>query len=195
MNEVPSDIVEACRRGDAQAFETFVKLTEKQIFSLVFRMVGNREDAADVVQDAYLKAWKGLKSFRGDAAVTSWLYRVASNAAIEFLRKRNRLAEPVEPERMNEIEAPLESPSSIEGTDVEAALARLPVAYRTVLVMRELYGMSIEEIATQMKSTTGAAKVRLHRARLRLADEMRALNESDNESDVVVPILREKRSS
>ncbi|MHB8512638.1 MAG: RNA polymerase sigma factor [Actinomycetota bacterium] len=188
MVEIPSHIIEACRQGDEQAFEALVRATERQTYSLVFRIVGNRDDAADVVQDAYLKAWRGIKEFRGDSAITSWLYRVASNAAVEFLRKRNRLAEPIEPDRMSEmIEAP-EQRSDVDGSDVEAALARLPAAYRAVLVMRELYGLSIEEIAKQMNATNGATKVRLHRARLRLAHEI-------SRSADVIPINREKKTS
>ncbi|GAC1415256.1 MAG: sigma-70 family RNA polymerase sigma factor [Actinomycetota bacterium] len=188
MVEIPSHIIEACRRGDAQAFEVLVRATERQTFSLVYRIIGNREDAADVVQDAYLKAWRGIKEFRGDSAVTSWLHRIASNAAIEFLRKRSRLAEPVEPERITDLASVSDTPIEIDPSDVEEALARLPIPHRAVLVMRELYGMSIEEIAEQMKVTTGAAKVRLHRARLRLADELR-------HTGVVVPINRGKKSS
>ncbi len=159
------------------------------MFSLVFRMVGNHDDAADVAQEVYVKVWRSIRNFRGDSAFTSWLHRVASNAAIEFLRKRGRLAEPVGPERMAAMEQPgdAEMPQ-VEPSDVEAALARLPPVHRAGLVMRELYGMSIEEIAKQMGTTTGAAKVRLHRARLRLADELR-------NTGVVVPIKREKRPS
>lgn len=188
MVEIPLDLVEACRRGDAQAFEEFVRLTEGQVYSVVYRIVGNHDDAADVAQEVYLKVWKAIRHFRGDAAVTSWLYRVATNAAIGSLRKRKRIADPVEPERLADIEAPAQHQPALEDGDIEAALARLPAAYRTVLVMRETYGMSIDEIAKQMGSSNGAAKVRLHRARLRLADEL-------ERAGVVIPINREKKTS
>ncbi|HVL90405.1 MAG TPA: sigma-70 family RNA polymerase sigma factor [Actinomycetota bacterium] len=180
--EIPPDLVEACRRGDVKAFEALVRATERQVYTVVYRIVGNHDDAADVAQEVYLKVWKAIRQFRGDAAVTSWLYRVATNAAIASLRKRGRLADPVEPDRLAEIEAPAVTPA-VDTGDVEQALTRLPAAYRTVLVMRETYGMSIEEIAKQMGSSTGAAKVRLHRARLRLADEL-------ERAGVVVPLQR-----
>lgn len=187
MVELPPDCIEACRRGDAEAFETLVRATQRQIYSLVYRIVGNHDDANDVAQEVYIKVWRAIRDFRGDSEITTWLYRVASNAAIGFLRKRGRLAEPYEPERLAAVEQPPEPPE-VDPADVEAALKRLPPAYRAALVMREMYGMSIEEIAKQMGQTVGAAKVRLHRARARLAEELTS-------SGVVVPIRRERRSS
>lgn len=189
MAEISSEVIEACRRGDAQAFEALVRATERQVYSLVVRIVGNRDDAADVSQDVYVKVWRAIRNYRGDSAFTTWLHRVATNAAIEHLRKRGRLAEPVEPERIAELERPGETLEAVvEQSEVEAALARLPAAYRVALVMRELYGMSMEEIADQLGSSVGATKVRLHRARLRLAEELQG-------NGTVVPMRREKKSS
>lgn len=187
MVEISPDLVEACRRGDAEAFEQLVRATQRPVYTLVLRIVGNHDDAADVAQEVYVKVWRGIRHFRGDSAFSSWLYRVATNAAVESLRKRGRLAEPVEPERLAAVEVPVRE-APLDADDVEAAMARLPAAYRAVLVMRETYGMSIEEIARQMKCTSGAAKVRLHRARIRLADEL-------ERAGVVVPLHRGRRSS
>jgi RNA polymerase sigma-70 factor (ECF subfamily) len=187
--EIPSDLIEACRRGDAQAFEALVRATQQRVYSLAFRIVGNHEDASDVAQEVYVKVWRAIRHYRGDSAFTTWLHRVATNAAIEHLRKRGRLAEPIEPERMAQMEQPApEREIVVEQSDVEAALERLPAAYRVALVMRELYGMSMEEVAKQLGSSVGATKVRLHRARQRLAEEL-------EKSGTVIPIRREKKSS
>lgn len=189
MVEIPSDLIEACRRRDAQAFEELVRLTERNVYTLVFRILGNHEDTVDVAQEVYIKVWRSIGGFRGDSAITTWLHRIATNAAIEHLRKRNRLAEPVEPERLAQMEEPVEqSETAVDPSDVEAALARIPTAYRVALVMREMYGMSMEEVAEQLGSTVGATKVRLHRARLRLAKEL-------ERSGTVVPLRREKKTS
>lgn len=180
--QIDADVIEACRRGDSDAFERLVHQTKRGVYSLVYRIVGNHDDAADVTQEVYLKVWRQLRSFRGDAAFGTWLWRIASNEAISHLRRRGRLAEPVEPERIAAWEAP-PAPAPVETGEVERALARLPAAYRTVLVLREMYDMPMEEVAKQMRTTVGATKVRLHRARNRLAAELAG-------NGVVVPLRR-----
>jgi RNA polymerase sigma-70 factor (ECF subfamily) len=184
--QIDADVIEACRRGDSDAFERLVNETKRSVYSLVYRIVGNHDDAADVTQEVYLKVWRQLRSFRGEAAFGTWLWRVASNQAISHLRHRGRLAEPVEPERLMAWEAPAAA-TPVDTGEVERALARLPAAYRTVLVLREMYDMPMEEVAAQMKATVGATKVRLHRARNRLAAELAS-------DGVVVPLRRPETS-
>ena len=185
---IDATLVEAARRGDQGAFEALVRETHRSVYGLVYRLVGNPDDAADVMQETYLRVWRGLRSFRGDATFDTWVYRVAANAALSHLKKRGRDPEPVDPADMAPLEKPVPEPE--EPLDVEAlerALPKLPAAMRTVIVMKDMYGFSLEEIAKQVGATEGAVKVRLFRARRRLTELMYG-------SHVVVPLRRKKAS-
>ena len=180
-------LVEAARRGDSEAFEALIEQTHKAVYGLVYRLVGNHDDAADVMQETYLRIWRSLRSYRGDAAFATWAYRIAANAAMTHLKRRGREAEPVDPADLAPLEqaVPVEEPLDSEVLD--RALAKLPTPMRTVLVMKDVYGFSLAEIAKQVGATEGAVKVRVFRARRRLAEELYG-------NDVVVPMRRKKTS-
>jgi len=187
--QIDGTVVEAARRGDAEAFEALVRQTHRSVYGLVYRLVGSHDDAADVMQETYLRVWRGLRSFRGDSSFETWVYRVAANAAMSHLRRRGREPEPVDPAKLVPEEATTAGPDEGPSTDgVERALATLPVAQRTAVVLKDVYGFSVEEIAKRVGATEGAVKVRLFRARRRLAEEL-------YRSNVVVPIKRKKASS
>lgn len=173
--DVDEATIQACRRGDPQAFETLVRLTHRDVYSLAYRLTGNAEDAADVSQEVYYKLLRVIRSFRGEAKFSTWLYRVTSNVAISYLRKRARRG----PEVPLSEDSWGELPSTGAHPDEEAeraelrgilddALRRLPVGYRAVVVLKEVYGFPLAEIGSQLGITEGAAKVRLFRARRRL---------------------------
>jgi RNA polymerase sigma-70 factor (ECF subfamily) len=167
---VSRDLLDRCRRGDPAAFEELVRLTHRRVFTLAFRLVGDRHEAEDVAQDAYLRMYRGLPGFRGDSSVDTWLYRITANAAISHLRRRGRFGDLLEdPGDVVEIpEAVRIDP--VDRDEIQRALLALPVAQRTVLVMRDAYGFSIAEIAEDLGLTEGAVKVRIHRARRRLKE-------------------------
>jgi RNA polymerase sigma-70 factor (ECF subfamily) len=183
--QVPEELVEACRRGDPAAFEELVRTTHRAVYTLVYRIVGNPDDAADVTQDVYVRVWRGLRGFRGDANLATWLYRIAANASLTHIKRRARLAAPVDPAELPE--EPTEDRTEQQGdADVlERALARLPEHQRAVVVLKDIYGWTCEEIGKQMGTTEGAIKVRLFRARQRLADDLAA-------TGVIVPMKRKK---
>lgn len=176
---VEVEIVERARRGDEDAWRELVGATHREVYSLCLRILRDPDDASEATQDAFLKAWRGLKGFRGDAQFTTWLYRIATNAAISKHRSRKR-------RRTWESGAEDDVLVQIAGSDsteaqagarldlarVERALSRLPEHYRTAVVLRDVYGMSIDEIAHQMGISDTAAKVRIHRARKRLKEEV-----------------------
>ena len=173
--QIDGQLVEAAGRGDPVAFEALVRETHRAVYGLVYRLVGNHDDAADVMQDVYLRVWRSLKTYRGDAAFGTWLYRVAANAALSHLKRRGREAEPVDPHDLAATERAAAGPSEDAPAEaIEEAVARLPIPMRTVVVMKDVYGFSISEIAKQVGATEGAVKVRLFRARRRLADELHA---------------------
>jgi RNA polymerase sigma-70 factor, ECF subfamily len=172
-----AELLERCKQGDEMAWNELVQATHREVYTLCFRILGNADDAADATQDAYLKVWRGLGGFRGDALFSTWLYRVATNAALSKRRSRQRRRSH-ESEPADEVLAQIASSASVEdaaGARVEVrvlekALASLPEMYRDAVVLRDVYGLSIAEIARQTKVSETAAKVRVHRGRKRLRE-------------------------
>jgi RNA polymerase sigma-70 factor (ECF subfamily) len=174
---IPAHVIERCRAGDEVAWKELVEATHREVYSLCFRILRNPDDAAEATQDAFLKAWRGLKSFRGDAQFTTWLYRVAANAAISRQRSRARRWDhetKAEPDVLQRIPATTSieevAGARIELENVERGLAQLSETYRSAIVLRDVYGLTIDEMAKELGISDVAAKVRLHRARKRLRD-------------------------
>lgn len=186
--QVPQELLEACRRGDPGAFDDLVRLTHRAVYSLVYRIVGNSDDAADVTQEVYLRAWRGLRRFRGDANLGTWLHRVAANAALTYVKRRARRGEVVEPEDVPEVAVSDGAEQRADAEALEQALGALPANQRAAVVLKDVYGWSCEEIAQKMGTTEGAIKVRLFRARQRLADELAT-------AGVVVRMQRRRKTS
>ena len=174
---VPADIVERCRNGDEQAWNDLVEATYRDVYTLCLRILRDPDDAAEATQDTFVKVWRGLKSFRGDAMLETWLYRVATNTAISKhrSRKRRRTFEAgVGDELLGEMAAPgsveTTAGAKIEVAALDRALQALPEHYRAAVVLRDIYGLTTEEIAAQLKITETAAKVRVHRGRKKLKE-------------------------
>ena len=174
---VTPELLERCKSGDEGAWSQLVEATHREVYTLCLRILRNPDDAAEATQDAYLKAWRSLKGFRGDSMFTTWLYRVAANTAISKhrSRKRRRSHESgVTDEVLGQVAATgsteATAGANLEVRDLERALALLPEHYRSAVVLRDVYGFSIEEIAGQLKVTETAAKVRVHRGRKKLKD-------------------------
>lgn len=173
---VTPDLIERCRSGDEGAWRELVEATHRDVYTLCLRILRDPNDAAEATQDAYLKAWRGLHGFRGDSLFTTWLYRVATNAAISKGRgrKRRRTHETDDDEML----ANVASSSSTEGSagdrleiaSVERAMLQLSDVYRSAVVLRDVYGMSIEEVAERLDISQTAAKVRVHRGRKKLKE-------------------------
>ncbi|HVF52426.1 MAG TPA: RNA polymerase sigma factor [Actinomycetota bacterium] len=174
---VSDELIDRCKRGDELAWGRLVELTYREVYTLCLRILRDPDDAAEVTQDAYVKAWRGLKSFRGDSQFSTWLYRIASNAAISRYRSRKRRQDhEVASEDLDLSTRPGEaSTEGAAGTRVEVdllerALATLPEHYRTAVLLRDVYGYPIEDIARQMKASVPATKVRIHRGRKKLKE-------------------------
>lgn len=169
---VSPELIAACRRGDPRSFEEVVRRTHRHVYTQALRLVGDRKDAEDVAQDAYLRAFRALDGFRGDAQFETWLYRIVANAAMNHLRRRRRfgdlMAEPEDAPAV-EIESPTRTDDeAVDRQRLEEALATLPLSLRTVVVLKDVYGLSCQEIGDHIGVSEGAVKVRLHRARRRL---------------------------
>jgi RNA polymerase sigma-70 factor (ECF subfamily) len=178
---MPQDVaalVTAARDGDRHAFDDLVRVTYAETFTLALRLTGNEEDARDVVQEAYIRAFKGLSRFRGDAQFSTWMYRITANCANTHLTKRTKHrhellddTDPLADER------PASDPQlQADGSDLRrrltGALADLPPKLRQVVVLRDIYDLPHEAIAAELGISETAAKVRLHRARRKLREDL-----------------------
>jgi RNA polymerase sigma-70 factor (ECF subfamily) len=173
-----AELVAAARNGDREAFEALVRATYADTYTLAYRLTGNEEDARDVVQDAYLRAYRGIRRFRGDARFTTWLYRITANCASTHLGKRARNHH----EELDDDTPLVDDQSghdpepqvnvSLELDRVASALAELPPRLRNVVVLRDIYDLPHEAIAAELGISEAAAKVRLHRARKRLRERL-----------------------
>ena len=180
MTEVSEKkIIEKVLGGDANAFEELVLKYEKTVYNLALRMVGDRDDAFDMTQEAFIKAYGSLSSFRGDSKFSVWIYRIATNVCLDFLRSKSRKQQVSLTVSDDDEDAQLDIPDpkadpeqqlikKISMQSVEEGLKTLPDKQRQILVMRELGGMSYAEIGKALSIEEGTVKSRIFRARKRL---------------------------
>ncbi|MDP4617449.1 MAG: RNA polymerase sigma factor RpoE [Burkholderiaceae bacterium] len=192
MAEIPSDLdlVQRVKNGDKEAFNLLVLKYQRKVGRLVRRLVSNSDEADDVVQDAFIKAYRALPQFRGDSAFYTWLYRIAVNTAKNHLVSRGKrpisLSEltsnegddesfevPVVTIDNNTPEAELMSRQIAEA--VNRAVSALPEELQTALSLREIDGLSYEEIAEAMNCPIGTVRSRIFRAREAVAAELKPL--------------------
>lgn len=178
-------LAQRAQRGDQDAFALLVERCQGQVYNLALRLTGSPEDAADVSQEAFLKAWRGLPSFQWDCAFSTWLYRLAHNAAIDFLRRRAHQRGAESPLSLDEEEnglaalTPDPGPSPqelVEHKQLQEALAgglaQLSPDHRQALALR-LSGLSYAEIARTLDLEEGTVKSRIARARLSLRNYLK----------------------
>ena len=164
--EVDRELVEAAQAGDRWALEELVRRTHRSVYTCALRLVGNPDDAADVTQDVYLRVVRKLGGFRHEASFSTWLNRVTTNVAMSTANRRVR--------RFAVEGAAVPAEAVVLARRLERLVGDLPEGQRQVLVLRDIYGQSTEEVANAMGLTPGAVKVRLFRARERLKAELEA---------------------
>jgi RNA polymerase sigma-70 factor (ECF subfamily) len=180
VHEAAQDAAEFLRRlkaGEARAFEELVRAYQHRVFAVALRMLGNAGEAEEIAQEVFLRAHRALSEFRGDAKLSTWLYTIASRLCLNHLGSGERSATLFGEERLTRLRYEAGGPDAIvEQTELEAALhraiAELPDERRIVVVLRDLEGLSYEEIATALELPTGTVRSRLHRARLDLKDKL-----------------------
>lgn len=171
-------LVEGAKSGDRAAFDRLVRVTHSDAYALALRLTGSTEDARDVVQEAYLRAYRGIGRFRGDAQFSTWLYRIVANCANTHLSRRRRHRHDSLAAYDDVIDSRPEHDPALQGdraelrSKLDTAIRELPVRLRSVVVLRDVYDLPHEAIAAELGISVTAAKVRLHRARRRLREQV-----------------------
>ncbi len=186
--EVDQQLVERAQRGDKHAFELLVAKYQRRLGRLISRFVRNAAEAEDVTQDAFIKAYRALPAFRGDSAFYTWLYRIGINTAKNHLVAQGRRAPTSTPfdadeaedfedaALLHEVATPENELMSKQVVEVvNASLQELPDDLRTALTLREIEGLSYEEIAVVMNCPIGTVRSRIFRAREAIAANLRPL--------------------
>jgi len=175
--ERDEDLVRRFRAGEPEAFTDLVRRHQHRVYSVCLRVLGDADAAADVAQDTFLTVLRKLDGFRGDAAFTTWLHRVAVNACYDELRRKRRrpmlhVVADDGPEHEPGPPAP-DHADEVAGTrDVAAALASIPEEFRVTLVLADVQDMAYDQISKVLDVPVGTVKSRVHRGRLALAEAL-----------------------
>lgn len=187
-------LVERAKAGDGAALDELLLAMRPRALAAALRVLHNRDDAEDAVQDAFLKVWRCLDAFEGRSSFSTWIHRIVTNSSLDLLRKNGSRAETVERTDGQEVAATDGEPSNEQTPEselcgyeiqmlVRAAVATLPTAHRQAVELREFEDCSYQEMAEIIRCPVGTVMSRLHHARHKLADELRApLGESFAES-------------
>lgn len=193
--DIDQQLVERVQRGDKAAFDLLVVKYQRKIFRLLSRLIRDSAEVEDVAQEAFIKAYRALPNFRGDSAFYTWLYRIAINTAKNWLVSQGRRAPTSTETEIEEAETfddgeqlrDLNTPDAMlltrqVGDAVNRAIEALPEDLKTAIVLRELEGLSYEEIAETMNCPIGTVRSRIFRAREAIAEELRpVLNTSKDQ--------------
>ena len=162
-----ADLIAACLAGDPGAFDLIVERHRRSVYQLCYRFVGNHEDASDLSQDVFLRAYRGLRSFRGQSTIATWLYRIGVNVCLNRVSVKRPASEPIEEQQ--HVDTAIESPAErvLRGeraVRVRKAIAELPPKQRAALILRVYQEMSHQEIAGVLGSSVGAVKANVFHA-------------------------------
>ncbi len=196
MNSDESLIIDKIKKGDIGSFNILVERYQKQVFNIAYRFVGNSEDASDLAQEAFLKAYKSIKTFRKDSSFKTWMYHITSNVCKDELRKKKKalvvsLDAPISGNDGQEFERQFKSSvlSPEEKYEVQEKqkfvqkiINSLPEDYRMVLILRELQDLSYQEISDILNCSIGTVKSRLNRGRKQFKEKMIAHMEQKNKN-------------
>ena len=171
MNE--KELIARLQARDETAFEELIRLYEKKIYALCVRMCGNAEDAEEAAQDTFLALWRGIDRFRQESALSTWIYRLASNACIDLMRRRRKSEGGIslddEALFLDAADPAPQPPQALEQREaqrlLQEGLMSLPAEYRSILLLREVEGLSYSEISETLELELGTVKSRISRGR------------------------------
>ena len=183
-NEESWELIERLQAGEEEVFSQMVPKYQSQIFNICYRFLGDYEEAADLTQDTFIKAYKSIKKFRGDSAFFTWLYRIAVNLCknrqrYHMRRKRGKTQSLNDPETLKEIDIPdtRSNPQILTERkelqrQIQEGIKALPDEYRPFIILRDIQGLSYKEIEKATDSSSGTIKSRLYRARRMLRNNL-----------------------
>ena len=173
----PDALVEAARHGDRLALEELLRSQYDNVYRLCRRITGSDDDAADAAQESLILVARGIARFDGRSAFSTWVYRIATNASLDELRRRRRRPLPTDEVGDDPRQLGADPAGEVaERLDVDASLMRLPAPFRAALVLRDVVGLSYEEVAGVLEVPIGTVRSRIARGRALLADELRGDN-------------------
>lgn len=170
-----SAVVLRAQNGDSEAFEEIVKQHERKIYNLAYRYTGSSEDALDICQETFIKIYRSIKNFKGESSFSTWIYRVASNVCIDYIRKDKKTISLSDDD--NYISETLESPNGDPekelsrkelSSEISKSLLQINEDQREIIVLRDIEGYSYEEIAQLLDISEGTVKSRIARGRKKL---------------------------
>lgn len=168
------EFIKKLKHGDEKAFEMLVNNYQQKIYSLAFSSLGNKEDALDIVQEVFIKIYRGISMFNGDSALSTWIFRITKNTCYDFLRKkRKNIDEEIPDDLADDMPLPEDiAEQKFERETVKTCLDKLPPKYKMVLLLREYQDLSYSEIAKILDISEGTVKSRISRAREYLLNEI-----------------------
>ena len=170
-----------CRRGEMPAFEELYKRHSSRLYSIAYRMTGSAADAEDLLQDIFLQVHRRIDSYRGEAALSTWLHRLAVNACLDFLRsKQGRRQQATDSLDDGDSAEPVAHPSwrpdtVLDRMDLERAVAQLPPSYKQAFLLHDVEGLEHHEVGELLGIAVGTSKSLVHKARMRLRSLLRGL--------------------
>ena len=173
------ELVQRCRRGELGAFEELYKRYGSRLYTVAYRITGSAADAEDLVQDMFLQVFRRLESFRGEAALGTWLHRLAVNTCLDFVRSKQGRRQRVTDadDDLDALESPAAGPwraeAALDRMDLERAIAQLPPSYRRAFLLHDVEGLAHHEIGETLGIAEGTSKSLLFKARTRLRDILR----------------------
>lgn len=178
--ESDQQLVKKALHGESQAFEQLVQIYQQKVYALSYRYMGNEEDAYDMAQESFIKAYRSLKSFKGDSSFGTWIYRITTNVCLDEIRRRKRrvvplsLDEPLATLDGNEVEKEI-ADSSLTADRIyeqkefseylQKLLNEMKPEHKTAIILRDVMELSYEEIAAVLNCSIGTVKSRINRAR------------------------------
>ncbi|MDD3706390.1 MAG: sigma-70 family RNA polymerase sigma factor [Clostridiaceae bacterium] len=197
MSDLEKLLIKKSQSGDVESFELLISSYDKRAYNIAYRIMGNDEDAKDMAQDALIRVFKSLKDFKGQAAFSTWLYRIVTNVCLDELRRRkNEKYVSIDStihtdsgELHMELCSDKETPESIyevveQREMIRKAIRELNEDYRSVIVLRDIQGFSYEEISGILSCSLGTVKSRINRGRAMLRDKLKASMELSRENIV-----------
>jgi RNA polymerase sigma-70 factor (ECF subfamily) len=186
------DLVKRCQRGESAAFNELVTRYRGKVYAMIYNMVHNEQDAWDLAQDGFLKAWKSIGRFRGQSSFYTWLYRIMMNVTIDSLRRKQVGGETefddsiglsnIDPHAVTAPRAATMPPDKVAGDEIrariDAAVARLTPEHRAVILMREIEGLEYQEIADALECSIGTVMSRLFYARKKMQSMLKDVYEN-----------------